>query len=45
MNGKEVDGRKDLSNERSSLIKHTLSRTIHDGLKRETGRPIRGELQ
>lgn len=36
MNGKEVDG---------SLIKHTLSRTVHDGLKRETGRPIRRELQ
>ena len=35
MNGKEVDGREDLSNERTSLIKHILGRLIHDTRKRE----------
>lgn len=34
MNGKEVDGRQDLSNERIILIKRILGRIMHDGCRR-----------
>lgn len=34
MNGKEVDGRQDLSNERIILTKCTLGRIMHDGCRR-----------
>lgn len=34
MNDKEVDGREDLSNERTSLIKHILGKIMHDGCRR-----------
>lgn len=43
MNGKEVGGRKDLSSERTSLIKHILSRIMHDMM--DAVGPIRRELQ
>lgn len=33
MNGKEVDGRQDLSNERLILIKRILGRIMHDGCR------------
>lgn len=37
MNDKELDGKEDISNERTSSIKHILGRIMHDGLKREPG--------